>query len=94
MQYMKVHGNQYPVIGQVKSKNDDMIPLLDIKMVSDEEWQRMAEEQAVKNYRKWYGREPLSIEEACEGQRAYVEKNFIEVPKAGEEGNRSAISVN
>ena len=49
-------------------------PILNIPMMSDERWKQLAEESAKKHFREWYGREPESVQEAFEGQRAYIEK--------------------
>lgn len=81
MQYMEVQGTQYPIIEQVERKNGDIVSMLDIPMMSDEKWQRTAEEQAIKNFRKWYGRDPISVEEAFKGQRTYIDRNFSEVSR-------------
>lgn len=49
-------------------------PMLNIPMMSDERWKQLAEESAKKHFRKWYGREPESVQEAFEGQKKYIEK--------------------
>lgn len=36
MQYIDVAGMEFPVIGQVERKNGDMVPLIEINMMSDE----------------------------------------------------------
>lgn len=79
MQYMKVQGKQYPVVGQVNRNNGDIVPVLDIKMMSDEELQKCAAEQAIKNFCKWYGRDPVSAEEAFEGQRAWIAQGMLDL---------------
>lgn len=73
MQYIDVAGMEFPVIGQVERKNGDMVPLIEINMMSDERWKQLTEESAVKHFRKWYGREPESVQEAFEGQRVYLQ---------------------
>lgn len=76
---------EYPIIGQVERKNGDMVPLIEINMMSDERWKQLTEESAVKHFRQWYGREPESVQEAFEGQRVFLqileleEKNSISV---------------
>ena len=85
MQRIEVGGMRFPVIGQVERKNGDIVPLIEINMMSDERWQQLAAESAVKHFREWYGREPESVQEAFEGQRAYIEKFWCE-----EDGKRGA----
>ena len=60
------------------------MPLVEIKMMSDERYKQLTEESAVEHFREWYGREPRSLTEAFEGQKAYIEKFWQEADK-GEE---------
>lgn len=85
MQRIEVGGMRFPVIGRVERKNGDIVPLIEINMMSDERWQQLAAESAVKYFREWYGREPESVQEAFEGQRAYIEK-FWREEKDGKRG--------
>ena len=48
------------------------IPLYDIPMMSDEQWQKLAQRNAVENYKKATGRIPASVGQACRWQRAQV----------------------
>lgn len=64
---------EYPIIGQVEMKSGAIVPMIEINMISDERWQQLAAEGAIKHFREWYGREPESVQEAFEGQRAYIE---------------------
>lgn len=73
MQFIEAAGMEFPVIGQVERKNGDMVPLIEINMMSDERWKQLTEESAVKHFREWYGREPESVQEALEVQRAFIE---------------------
>ncbi len=61
----------FPVTGLVERENGDTVPVLKIDMMSDERWQQLAAERAVKRFREWYGREPESLQEA---QREYIAK--------------------
>ena len=74
MQMIDIGGMTLPVIGQVERKSGEIVPLIEIKMMSDERWKQLTEESAVKHFREWYGREPESLQEAFEGQSAYIEK--------------------
>ena len=62
----------YPVIGQVEMKSGQVVPLLDIPMMSDERWQKLAEEHAEHNYIRENGREPESVEAAFQWQREWI----------------------
>ncbi|MEZ3506876.1 MAG: hypothetical protein K1W10_08040 [Lachnospiraceae bacterium] len=81
MQYFEVWavGTTFPVIEQVERKNGDKVPLVEINMMTDERCKQLIEELALEHFREWYGREPESLQEAFEGQRAYVEKFWHEV---------------
>ncbi len=62
----------FPVIGQVERKSGDIFPLIEINMMSDECWQQLAVEGAVKHFWKWYGRKPETVYKALEAQRAFI----------------------
>lgn len=40
---------KYPVIDQVKGPDGDLVPLLDVPMMSDEKWDKMVKEQQEKH---------------------------------------------
>lgn len=65
----KVNGQDYKVIGQVEMSNGNVVPLLDIPMMSDERWNELAQQQAIKNYIRENGEEPESPESALKWQR-------------------------
>ena len=48
------------------------VPIISLPLMPDDEWQRLARENAVGNYRKLNGREPETVEEAQEWQRAFI----------------------
>ena len=50
------------------------VPLLNIPMQSDEDWNRTARENAVQNYMDTVGKEPDSPEEAVEWQKKWIEE--------------------
>ncbi len=79
MHYFEVGGITFPVIGQVERRNGDIVPLVEVNMMTDERYKQITEESAVNHFRKWYGREPESLQEAFEGQKAYIEKFWHEV---------------
>lgn len=51
----------YEVIRQIEMKNGDNVPLLNIPMMSDERWNELAEQQAIKNYIRENSKEPESV---------------------------------
>lgn len=54
------------------------IPIINLPMIDDDVWQELARRNAVDNYRKEFGREPESIDEAVKWQRnkACRERNY------------------
>ena len=73
--------SDYQVIEQVEG----VFPLVDIPMMSDERWQQLAAEGAVKHFREWYGREPETVQEALDAQRALIERLDREPEAEGED---------
>jgi len=59
----------YPVIGQVETKSGTKVPLVDIPMMTDEEWIQLAHENAIQNYIRERGHEPVDPEIAYKWQR-------------------------
>lgn len=62
----------YKVIGQVEMSNGNVVPLLDIPQMSDERWNELAEQQAIKNYIRENGEEPESLKSALKWQREWI----------------------
>lgn len=65
---------RFQVEGCVENAAGDEIPMLGIKMMSDEKWNRYAEEGAVRHFRERHGREPESVKEALADERAFIER--------------------
>lgn len=68
---------RFPVVGTVTIKSaegDTDLPILGIKMMSDERGQELAIENSVHNYIREHGRAPESIEQALEWQRNRVNR--------------------
>lgn len=61
---MKIGTKDYPVIGQVEIRGSVSVPLVDIPMMSDEKWNQLARENAMRNYRREFGKEPDTPEQA------------------------------
>ncbi len=74
MHVIEAGGMNFPVIGEIERKSGETVPLIEINMMSDERWQQFVEEGAVKHFREWYGREPESVQEALDAQRALIER--------------------
>lgn len=47
-------------------------PVINIPMMSDETWHRLAEENAVHNFTVQNGREPVDVDEALAWQRGFI----------------------
>lgn len=65
---------KYGTIGVVKNRQGKEFPIINIPIISDERWQQLAQEQAVKHFRERNGREPISVEEALKDERAYINR--------------------
>lgn len=61
----------YPVIGRINTSAGSF-PLVYIPMMSDEEWQRLASENAVHNYIRENGHEPENVETAEEWLKKWL----------------------
>lgn len=62
---------KYGTSGMITVKGIEF-PIIDIPMMSDEKWQKLAEENAVHNFKKYNKREPVSVVEAINWQRQRV----------------------
>jgi len=61
---MNINGHEFNVTGGVKSKTRQVVPMLDIPMMSDETWNRYVIEGARKHFTEAFDREPINDEEA------------------------------
>lgn len=64
----------YPIVGEVEISEKVRLPLVDVPMMPDEEWKRMSEEQAIKNFTRENGNYPNSAREAFQWQREWISK--------------------
>ena len=80
----KVNGQDYKVIGQVEMSNGNVVPLLDIPMMSDERWNELVQQQAIKYYIRENGEEPESLESVPEWYRDWckIQGQLLENPAA------------
>lgn len=82
METYEIFGREYPVTGYVTAPQIGTVPLVDLPMMSDEEWNRTAGENAVHNYTRKFGHPPESVEEAVEWQRKYAAEAIKRVEAA------------
>ncbi len=69
METYKILDREYPIIGYVTSPQAGTVPLVDIPMMSDERWDELCREQAIKNYTAVFGHAPESVDVALEWER-------------------------
>lgn len=65
----EIAGKAYPILDYITTPQTGRVPLVDLPMMSDEEWIKSARENAVHNYTRIFGHPPESVEEAVEWQR-------------------------
>ena len=59
----------YPIKEQIKTMEGAAVPVLDIPMMSDERWVQIVRENAMQNYIREHGQEPMDPEETYKWQR-------------------------
>ena len=64
METYEILGRKYPVTGYVTAPQIGSVPLVDMPMMSDERWNELCRESAVKHYIDAFGHGPDSVEEA------------------------------
>lgn len=70
METYEIAGRAYPVSGYVHVEQlGRAVPLLDIRMMSDERWEELARESTVRNYTEAFGYAPESVAVALAWQR-------------------------
>ena len=62
---------RYAQIGKIKTPAGDL-PVLEVPQMSDERWQELTRENAVRNYTRENGRKPESVEQALAWQRDVI----------------------
>lgn len=68
----------YPVIGYCKTGSGAYVPILDIPMMSDEEWNIGAKRNAVSNYINHFHRTPPNIATAQKWQQQLIDEMWAE----------------
>ncbi len=75
MKKYKLQGREYEVLEVISSPeilNGMAIPLIDMPMMSDERWQELAIESAVKHYIQRHGFPPVDKETAIREERRII----------------------
>ena len=49
MKTMKIGNGEYPVIGAIKTEEYGIVPIVDMPLMSDDEWQRMCVKNELRN---------------------------------------------
>lgn len=49
MKTMKIGNEEYPVIGAIKTEEYGIVPIVDMPLMSDDEWQRMCLKNELRN---------------------------------------------
>lgn len=65
----KILDREYPIIGHVTSPQTGTVPLVDIPMMSDERWEELCRENAIKHYTEAFGHAPESADVALEWEK-------------------------
>lgn len=74
METYKILDQEYPVLGHVTTPQTGTIPLVDLPMMSDERWEELCRESAVKNYTTAFGHAPDSVEAALQWEREEADR--------------------
>ena len=70
---MNIGGIDFNVIGEIENRAGQMMPMLEIPMMTDETWYRHVSEGARKRFVKAFGREPINNEEALDNEMESLE---------------------
>ena len=74
METYKILDREYPVEGYVTAPQIGAVPLVGMPMMSDERWNELCRESAVKHYIAAFGHEPSSIEEALRQEHEVIRR--------------------
>lgn len=69
METYKILDREYPVIGYITAPQIGTVPMVELPMMIDEDWNRSARENVVHNYTRMFCHPPESVEEVVEWQR-------------------------
>lgn len=72
METMRIGSREHPISGYLETQNGGVIPVVDIPMMSDERWNELALQNAVKNYTREVGHPPKTPEEAAQWQAEWL----------------------
>lgn len=71
---------RYAQIGKIKTPAGEL-PVLEVPQMSDERWQELTRENAVRNYTRENGRKPESVEQALAWQQDEWDKDQQREPE-------------
>ncbi len=74
METYKILDREYPVLEYVTTPQAGTVPLVDLPMMSDERWEELCRESAVKHYTATFGHAPDSIETALQWNREEADR--------------------
>lgn len=69
METYEILGREYPVTGYITESKLGTLPLVDLSVMSDERWEELAQENAIRNYARTFGHAPESVAVALAWQR-------------------------
>lgn len=70
----EIAGKAYPVLGYVTSPQTGTNPPVDLPMMSDERWEELCRERAVKHYTTAFGHAPDCVETALQWEREEIRR--------------------
>jgi len=65
----KILDREYPAIGYITAPQIGTVPLVDLPMMSDERWEELCRESAVRHYEAAFGCPPDSAETAMKWEQ-------------------------
>lgn len=72
----EIAGKAYPILGYVTTLQTGAVPLVDLPMMSDERWNELCREIAVKHYTAAFGHAPDSAEEALKWEQEEADRRM------------------
>lgn len=70
----EILGKAYPIVGYVTTAQTGPVPLVDLPMMSDERWNELFRESAVKHYTETFGHAPDNVEEALRWEQEEADR--------------------
>ena len=70
----EILGKAYPIVGYVTTAQTGLVPLVDLPMMSDERWNELYRESAVKHYTAAFGHAPDNVEAALKWEQEEADR--------------------